>query len=283
MTTCLPEPRVLPRSRPSAIHSAYEALIATAPNTAYVVATGTLTNISLLFAAYPDLASHIKALHIMGGAIGSSFTPAPMGMITKDSDSLPEQRFGNWTPFAEFNIYCDPEAAQSLFMNPELNVKTMLVPLDLSHLFLATESVQEALLHGFDEPSTHEISMVRKLFNEILTFFAQTYREVFGLVDGPPLHDVLPMLAIIAPDIFDDRGGERFVAEVVLDGAHGTEGVARTKSRIGQTVIKPLHKGTPGIRIPRDVHSETAWRLIDRCLGAAAQAGSVQSLAAGSA
>lgn len=242
--------------------------MSTSAGTAYVVATGTLTNVGLLFATYPDLAAHIKGLHIMGGAVGSSFTPAPMGMVL-DGSAGHEPRFGNWTPFAEFNIYCDPEAAQSLFTHPELKEKIMLAPLDLSHLFLATRDVQQALLHGFDAQPARELPLVRKLFHEILTFFAQTYADVFRLTEGPPLHDVLPVLAVFAPEIFEDNDGERFEVEVVLDGAHGTAGVARTTSRVGQTLVTPLPKGQSGIRIPRDLDREMGWRIIDLCLAAA--------------
>ncbi|PNS20164.1 hypothetical protein CAC42_5614 [Sphaceloma murrayae] len=288
-TTCLPPPSTSPVPTPSAIQSAYSALISTPPNTAYIIATGTLTNIALLFLTYPSLASHIRGLHIMGGAIGSSFTTAPLGTISASPSSAPtaspaESRFGNWTPYAEFNIYADPEAAASVFRNPILASKIMLAPLDLSHLFLATSDIQHSLLHGFDGPVTApapapvsvsvspdaQPSKVRTLFNEILTFFATTYADVFGLTDGPPLHDVLPVLAVLAPGIFDDKDGERFEVEVVIDGAHGTDGVARTESRVGQTVVRPVGKGGQGgVRIPRAVEGEVAWRIVDLCLGEA--------------
>ena len=67
-----------------------------APDTAWVVATGALTNVALLFATFPELAGHIKGLSIMGGAIGNGFTDAPLGE---------GERFGNHTRWAEFNIY----------------------------------------------------------------------------------------------------------------------------------------------------------------------------------
>lgn len=70
----------------------YNALIATLPNSAWLVSTGTLTNIGLLFQKYPDLAAHIKGLSIMGGAVGGGFTNAPMGKVKGEGE-----RFGNWT------------------------------------------------------------------------------------------------------------------------------------------------------------------------------------------
>jgi len=70
------------------------ALIATPINSAWLVATGTLTNIAQLFTEYPSLVYHIKGLSIMGGAVGDSFTDAPLGIVHS------RERFGNWTPYA---------------------------------------------------------------------------------------------------------------------------------------------------------------------------------------
>jgi uridine nucleosidase len=84
------------------LQAMYRALIATPSNTAWLVSTGTLTNIALLFQRYTDLAGHIKGLSIMGGAVGGGFTNAPMGKVKGEG-----VRFGNWTAYAEFNVrYC---------------------------------------------------------------------------------------------------------------------------------------------------------------------------------
>lgn len=64
----------------------------------------------------------------MGGAVGGGFTDAPMGKVDGDGE-----RFGNWTPWAEFNIYIDPESAESIFSDPVLAAKTTIAPLDLTH------------------------------------------------------------------------------------------------------------------------------------------------------
>ena len=58
-----------------------------------------MTNICLLFQKYTDLASHLKGLSIMGGAVGGGFTYAPMGKVKGEGE-----RFGNWTSYAEFNV-----------------------------------------------------------------------------------------------------------------------------------------------------------------------------------
>ena len=77
-----------------------ESLMSQRPATPWLVATGALTNIAILFAAFPEVVEHIQGLSIMGGAIGGGFTSAPMGRIHGEGE-----RFGNQTPWAEFNIY----------------------------------------------------------------------------------------------------------------------------------------------------------------------------------
>ncbi len=123
----------------------------------------------------------------MGGAIGDGFSNAPMGTVANKS------RIGNWSEWAEFNILVDPEAADLLFSNPVLNKKITLIPLDITHLVLATKEVQELLLRG---RSGKEKSTLRTMLVELLTFFAATYRDVFGVTEGPPLHDPLAVAAI---------------------------------------------------------------------------------------
>ncbi|KAF6817713.1 inosine-uridine preferring nucleoside hydrolase, partial [Colletotrichum musicola] len=146
-TDLLPQPSVFAHPVP-AVEAMAAALRAQAPGTAWLVATGSLTNVGQLFTAHPDLVSHIKGLSIMGGAVGDGFTDIVMGQV----DGVP--RVGNWTPWAEFNIIIDPEAAAAVFHNKALAAKTTLVPLDLSHQVLATEEVRELLLYGKDGEKT---------------------------------------------------------------------------------------------------------------------------------
>lgn len=77
-----------------------DALLAQPKGTPWVVATGALTNVALLFATFPEVADHIQGLSIMGGAVGGGFTDAPMSRLPGE-----ESRIGNTTPWAEFNIY----------------------------------------------------------------------------------------------------------------------------------------------------------------------------------
>lgn len=78
-----------------AVEAAAAALRACAPGTAWVVATGSLTNAARLFQAHPDLAAHVKGLSLMGGAVGDGHTNAVYGVVDGKA------RVGNWTPWAE--------------------------------------------------------------------------------------------------------------------------------------------------------------------------------------
>lgn len=84
----------------SSIAAMRAALLAQSKGTAWLVATGTLTNVALLFAVFPDLVEHIKGLSIMGGAIGGGFSDVPISYAHGEGE-----RIGNWTRWAEFNIY----------------------------------------------------------------------------------------------------------------------------------------------------------------------------------
>jgi Inosine-uridine preferring nucleoside hydrolase len=153
-TTLLPEaPDLPPNLDNKAVTAMHDSLIQTPPGTAWLVATGALTNVALLFSIYPSLADHIAGLSIMGGAVGGFFSHAPLGRLRErielvehvhkvipsglhydsgvtiqevvrllreldllkhdiDEDEerlhslLDEARgsFGNWTPYAEFNV-----------------------------------------------------------------------------------------------------------------------------------------------------------------------------------
>lgn len=190
----------------------------------------------------------------MGGAVGSGYTNAPLGVV--QGEETP--RFGNWTPYAEFNIYCDPEAASMVFGNEKLASKTTLVPLDLTHQCRGTAVVQEKLFGG-----TLGQSYVRRLFREVMMFFAATYAEEFNIKDGPPVHDPLAILAALQPELFDDQLGERWNVTTIL--VDPLERPAASDTRLGQTVLTKAVSGS-GVRVPRSLDIEAFWNSIDDAL-----------------
>ncbi|KAM0255022.1 hypothetical protein ACHAQJ_006170 [Trichoderma viride] len=264
----LPKPSPLSHSHLTAVEEAYRTLNAQEPGTAFLVATGSLTNIALLFAVHPDLADHIRGLAIMGGAVGDGFSS-----VSSNIDPKGVRGFGNTTAWAEFNVYCDPEAAQAIFSNPKLAEKTTLIPLDLTHQMLATPDVIQYLRFGYDhsnggEKNIDQISTIRQLFVEIVSSFAKSYADLYGL-SGPPLHDPLAVAVCFAPALFDDNSGERFAVHIVIDGHHPNsmeDCAAEHISQCGRTVVKLLPEGSAGVRIPRTLDVALMWRVIDLCL-----------------
>ena len=73
-------------------------LVWDAPGEVTIVATGPLTNVAYAFELHPELPGLLARLVLMGGAYGVT----PYGK-------------GNRTPYAEFNIWQDPEAAHIVF------------------------------------------------------------------------------------------------------------------------------------------------------------------------
>jgi uridine nucleosidase len=260
-TDLLPKPTVSARDEP-AVDAIAKALLATEPGTSWIIATGSMTNIGLLFVKYPALAEHVKGVSIMGGSIGGGFTGAVIGKPVNGSE-----RVGNWSEWAEFNILVDPEAADILFQNPVLNKKMVMIPLDVTHLVLATSEVQELLLRG---KSGSEHSTLRTMLVELLTFFTTTYKDVFGIV-SPPLHDPLAVAAILDGTVgeipfYDTKGerkNERFDVRVVTEGTHLD---AKNGAQTGRTIAKLLPEDESGVKIPRGLDIKRFWSVLEDCL-----------------
>lgn len=184
-TTLIPPPEA-PISKENAILAMRNTIMSTTAGTAWIVATGSMTNPALCFAVFPEVASHIAGLSIMGGAIGGGFTDIETGTSVVKGEDGEEKAFGNETPWAEFNIYVDPESARSIFINPVLAGKTTLISLDLTHQCLATRKVREFLLRGKDGKS--EDSRLRRMNEEILAHFAKSYDDFFDMSRGREFH-----------------------------------------------------------------------------------------------
>ena len=132
-----------------------------------IVPTGPLTNIATAIRREPGILSRIKAISLMGGAIG----------------------VGNRMPAAEFNIWADPEAAAIVF---DCGRPLTMSPLEVTHQALATGEVLDRL-RAANRP-------VASFVADLLTFFGDTYRNVFGF-PAPPVHDPCAVAAVIDPDI----------------------------------------------------------------------------------
>ena len=155
-----------PRGRPVAAHAVDFLIdrIAAAPGEVTLVATGPLTNIALAVRRYPPLVTQVADFVIMGGSAGR----------------------GNMTPAAEFNIWCDPEAAAIVF---GAGWRVTMAGLDVTHQALATAEVRDRL------------SALGPLGDELLLPSLRGYHSVADAA-GQPVHDVCALALVAAPGLF---------------------------------------------------------------------------------
>ncbi|KAG6335889.1 hypothetical protein ID866_3198 [Astraeus odoratus] len=163
-----------------------------------VVSTGPMTNIALFVSMHHELLEAVEQFVFMGGGVG----------------------LGNVSPAAEFNILCDPEAAQIVLDCP---VKTVMVPLNVTHTAIATQAVHSQLCapaaQVASEGNVTASSDLRLMLSSLITFFAHKYKAVFGFDDGPPLHDALTIAYVSIPHLFKSK---RYRVDIELHGQHTT-------------------------------------------------------------
>ncbi|MFW2424830.1 MULTISPECIES: ribonucleoside hydrolase RihC [Staphylococcus] len=129
-----------------------------------LIPIGPLTNIALLLMTYPEVKTFIKEIVLMGGS------------ATR----------GNVTPLAEFNIYCDPEAAQIVFNSG--------LPLTMVGLDVARSS---SLTHD----TINELSLI----NETGKMLHQLFKHYRGddFEKGINVYDAYTLLYLLHPEHFD--------------------------------------------------------------------------------
>jgi len=120
----------------------------------------------------PELSTLVGRIVIMGGTVSGP---------------------GNITPAAEFNMYCDPMAAQTVFRSP--STKT-LIPLDITNRI----ELSYDLFNQLPEESTR----VGKLLRQLLPTAFRGYRQQFGL-EGIHVHDTVTLMAVMYPELFTTK------------------------------------------------------------------------------
>ena len=163
----LPEPRrgLAPGH---AVDAIIELVMQAEPKSVTLCPTGPLTNIAMALVKEPALASRVREIVLMGGAIG----------------------LGNVTPAAEFNIYVDPHAARVVF---ESGAPITMLGLDVTHQVLVTRPRLEAI-RALGTPVALAAAGLIDFFNR---FDSDRYA-----VDGAPLHDPCVIAHLIDPTLF---------------------------------------------------------------------------------
>ena len=162
----LPEPTTEPVGQHAVDFIAGTVLASAEPVT--LVPTGPLTNVGLFLARHPEAAAKVERIVLMGGAIGE----------------------GNVTPAAEFNIWCDPEAADRVFTS---GLDVTMIGLDVTHKAI------------FGPGPTKELGAsgrVGAMVAELLEFYGRFHRESYGW-DGSPIHDAVALAHSFRPGIVE--------------------------------------------------------------------------------
>ncbi len=179
-----------------------------------LVPTGPLTNVALLLARHPDVATRLERVVLMGGAIAE----------------------GNMTPAAEFNVWADPEAAARVFAS---GLDVTMVGLDVTHRALFTAAHGERLRAS---------GRVGTVVAELVAFYHRFHAETYGW-PGSPIHDAVAVAHVVRPGLLETV--ERHVAvECASDLCRGRT-VVDLWRRTGGAAERPRRRRDRCRRVPR--------------------------------
>jgi inosine-uridine nucleoside N-ribohydrolase len=173
------------------------------PGEITLVAVGPLTNLAAAEHQSPGILSQAKELVVMGGAF---------------------RHKGNITSQAEFNVYCDPEAAETVFSASD---SVVVLPLDVTTRITFTAKHAEAIRKAASDRSIADLIVNLARF---LTKTTTSYRETEG-VPGFHVHDAATLAYLFYPETLLLRRGMVRVetqgrwtqGKTLLDERHGTK------------------------------------------------------------
>ena len=139
----------------------------THPGALQLIAIGPLTNVAIALTKYPDLASLLHTILIMGGSAS----------------------VGNVTPAAEFNIYVDPHAAQIVFKS---GVPIVMCGLDVTLKAVLTPDDWDELAATGSKAGNFTRSCLQQPWRML---------QAMGFA-GVPMHDSCPVLYLVHPELF---------------------------------------------------------------------------------
>lgn len=135
-----------------------------------LILTAPLTNIALAFKKAPYITKYIREAIIMGGA---------------------NKCLGNITPYAEFNLYRDPEAVDVVLKS---KIPTTLITLDVTNKVILTEESINRI----------EDSNLRLFISKITKPWMSRYERKHG-IRGCIMHDPLTVAYAIDPNIIKTK------------------------------------------------------------------------------
>ena len=125
---------------------------------------------------------------------------------------------GNMTPAAEFNVWADPEAAQTVLDAP---LDVTMIGLDVTHKAVTGPDVQRRL---------RDAGSIGVFVAELVDFFTVYHRETYGW-DGAPIHDAVAVAHVLRPGLVEtklrnvevERDSELCRGRTVVDLWHRTD------------------------------------------------------------
>lgn len=140
------------------------------PGEITLVTLGPLTNLAQAINQAPDIIPLLRQVVMMGGAFGT------------------HGHRGNVTPVAEFNIYCDPHAADWVFQQ---RLSAVIIGLDVTHEVIVFSSELQKLT---DNPHTELLAAA----SEHYLNFSHNYENIKGM----RVHDALTIAYLMIPEAF---------------------------------------------------------------------------------
>jgi pyrimidine-specific ribonucleoside hydrolase len=189
----------------------------------FLVPVGPLTNIASALQRDPTLPSRIKQISLMGGSL----------------------TFGNSTPTAEFNVYCDPEAAHVVFTS---GIPIKMIGLNVTHQVPATAERRAQIRKIGNRASAHVADM--------LDFYSR-HEDA-----GGSMHDPLAVAALVDPEILTfepmhvaiELNGTHTYGMTVCDGRH-------LRPNPGAGAARPPRGAAPNAEVAVAVNADRFWEL----------------------
>ena len=185
------------------------------PHEITLVPTGPLTDIAMAFLLEPRLPQLVKNVVFMGGSLGK----------------------GNRTPYAEFNIFADPEAASIVLSS---GAPLVMMGLDVTLQVLLDE-----------ERNTHYTSYstkTAKMFRDSMSHYIQACR-LHGS-EFPAMHDPCCIAYVANPSIFEVE--KHSIRVELID-----------KEKYGRTTSVPLIE-EKSVLVGKKADTALFWSLLDR-------------------
>jgi ribosylpyrimidine nucleosidase len=185
------------------------------PHEITLVPTGPLTDIAMAIRLEPQLPKLVKQIVLMGGSMGK----------------------GNRTPYAEFNIYADPEAAAIVFSSGS---PVVMMGLDVT-LQVQLDEAQAARYSKFTSKSAG-------MFHASMTCYRDACRRHGS--DYPAMHDPCCVAYVADPTMFTVE-------------SHDIQVELHNRETYGRTIAGPPVPDHP-ILVGVGAKEEIFWQLLDR-------------------